>query len=108
DHGARQIMASEVDEFFYVTLMNERYPQMPISVEASAAIIKGMHRLSGASTKAQVRLLGSGAVLREVIAASDLLQRDWSVPTEVWSVTSFSELAREAREVDRWNRLHPE
>jgi pyruvate dehydrogenase E1 component len=54
-----------------------------------------------------VRLLGSGAILREVIAASDMLARDWQISTEVWSATSFSELARDARDVERWNRLHP-
>lgn len=55
----------------------------------------------------QVRLLGSGAILREVMAAAELLRQDWQVAAEVWSATSFGELAREAREVERWNRLHP-
>lgn len=54
-----------------------------------------------------MRLLGSGAILREAIAAADLLAGDWNIRSEIWSVTSFSELAREAREVERWNRLHP-
>ena len=70
------------------------------------AIIKGLYRLEGASA-AQVRLLGSGTLLREAQAAAQLLADDWQVASEVFSVTSFSELAREAREVERWNRLHP-
>ena len=55
-----------------------------------------------------MHLLGSGAILREVIAAAELLAKDWQVASDVWSVTSFSELARDAREVERYNRLHPE
>ena len=55
-----------------------------------------------------MRLLGSGTILREIIAAADLLAQDWNIAAEIYSVTSFSELAREAREVERWNRLHPE
>jgi pyruvate dehydrogenase E1 component len=66
----------------------------------------GTRDVEGASNK--VRLLGSGAILREVVAASALLAQDWRVSSEVWSVTSFSELAREARELERWNRLHPQ
>src|SRR5665213_1029278 len=69
-----------------------------------------MYRLSardGDSSAKNVRLLGSGAILREVMAASELLATDWQVSSDVWSVTSFSELAREARELERWNRLHP-
>jgi pyruvate dehydrogenase E1 component len=66
-----------------------------------------MYRFAAATGAAQVRLLGSGAILREVIAAADLLRDDWQVASEVWSVTSFSELARDARDVERWNRLHP-
>jgi pyruvate dehydrogenase E1 component len=109
DHGMRQMMERAVDEFYYVTVMNENYPQPSLPPQAKDGVIKGMYRLSscGAEGAPRIRLLGSGAILREVIAAADLLAGDWGVGSEVWSVTSFSELARDARETERWNRLHP-
>ncbi|UXZ25264.1 alpha-ketoglutarate dehydrogenase [Pseudomonas sp. YeP6b] len=107
DHGMRQMLEHDVDEFYYVTLMNENYPQPSLPQGVEAAIIKGMYRLQGAAA-AQVRLLGSGTLVREAQAAAQLLADDWQVASEVFSVTSFSELAREAREVERWNRLHPQ
>jgi pyruvate dehydrogenase E1 component len=110
DHGMRQMMERQEDVFYYVTLMNENYaqPSLPEAVEAD--IIKGLYRYAvhaPAGAKARVRLVGSGTILREVIAAAELLAQDWGVAAEVWSATSFSELAREAREVERFNRLHP-
>ncbi|WP_248751685.1 alpha-ketoglutarate dehydrogenase [Pseudomonas sp. MWU15-20650] len=107
DHGMRQMLEHDVDEFYYVTLMNENYPQPSLPLGMEAAIIKGMYRLEGA-TDAKVRLLGSGTLVREAQAAAQLLAEDWHVASEVFSVTSFSELARDAREVERWNRLHPQ
>ncbi|WP_104903075.1 alpha-ketoglutarate dehydrogenase [Pseudomonas sp. LH1G9] len=107
DHGMRQMLEHDVDEFYYVTLMNENYPQPSLPEGVEAAIIKGMYRLQGAPD-AQVRLLGSGTLVREAQAAAQLLADDWQVASEVYSVTSFSELARQAREVERWNRLHPQ
>lgn len=107
DHGMRQMLEQDVDEFYYVTLMNENYPQPSLPEGVEAAIIKGMYRLQGAAG-AQVRLLGSGTLVREAQAAAQLLADDWQVASEVFSVTSFSELARDAREVERWNRLHPQ
>lgn len=106
DHGMRQMLEHDVDEFYYVTLMNENYPQPSLPAGVEAAIIKGMYRLDG-SAGAKVRLLGSGTLVREAQAAAQLLADDWQVDSEVFSVTSFSELAREAREVERYNRLHP-
>jgi pyruvate dehydrogenase E1 component len=79
---------------------------LPAAVAES--IIKGMYCYARSAQQPRIRLLGSGAILREVIVAAQLLQDDWHIDTEVWSVTSFSELAREAREVERWERLHPE
>jgi len=110
DHGMRQMLERQVDEFYYITLMNENYaqPSLPQGVEQD--IIKGMYRFGtghASGAKAKVRLLGSGAILREVIAAAELLARDWSIDSEIFSATSFAELARDAREVERWNRLHP-
>lgn len=110
DHGMRQMLERQVDEFYYVTLMNENYPQPNLPEGAEPAIIKGMYRFAGhdcANARGSVHLLGSGAILREAIAAAQLLASDWNVASQVWSVTSFSELARDAREVERWNRLHP-
>ncbi len=107
DHGMRQMLEHDVDEFYYVTLMNENYPQPSLPQGVEAAIIKGMYRLQGAAD-AKVRLLGAGTLLREAQAAAQLLAEDWHVASEVFSVTSFSELARDAREVERCNRLHPQ
>lgn len=107
DHGMRQMLEHDVDEFYYVTLMNENYPQPSLPEGVEAAIIKGMYRLSG-QPDGKVRLLGSGTLVREAQAAAQLLADDWQIDAEVFSVTSFSELARDAREVERWNRLHPQ
>jgi len=106
DHGMRQMLEHDVDEFYYVTLMNENYPQPTLPQGMEAAIIKGMYRLEG-TAGAKARLIASGTLLREAQAAAQLLAEDWQVASEVFSVTSFSELARDAREVERWNRLHP-
>ncbi|MEO5764497.1 MAG: pyruvate dehydrogenase (acetyl-transferring), homodimeric type, partial [Casimicrobiaceae bacterium] len=110
DHGMRQMMERNADEFYYITVMNENYAQASLPDGVEAAVIRGMYRLGGAlpaNAHGHVRLLGSGAILREVIAAADLLATDWNVGSDTYSVTSFSELARDAREVERWNRLHP-
>jgi pyruvate dehydrogenase E1 component len=111
DHGMRRMMEQQADEFYYVTMMNENYaqPSLPSGVEL-ADIISGMYRYRHwqvSDSAKRVRLLGSGAILCEVIAAADLLAQDWNVSSEVYSVTSFSELAREAAVVQRWNRQHP-
>ncbi|MFP3496519.1 alpha-ketoglutarate dehydrogenase [Pseudomonas sp. SIMBA_059] len=110
DHGMRQMLERQVDEFYYVTLMNENYPQPSLPDGVEQAIIKGMYRFARhevEGARGRVQLLGSGAILREVIAAAELLASDWGIDSQVWSVTSFTELARDAREVERWNRLHP-
>jgi pyruvate dehydrogenase E1 component len=110
DHGARCMVEKSEDVFYYVTVMNENYAQPSLPAGAAQFVLKGMYRLTSTAEEGsggKVRLLGSGAILREVIAASQLLADDWQVSADVWSVTSFSELAREARDVGRWNRLHP-
>ena len=108
DHGARQMFEHGEDVFYYLTAMNENYPQPSIRVEDTSGIIKGMYLHSRTKgNNATIRLLGSGAILREVIAAAAMLSFDWGVDAEVWSVTSFAELAREARQIERENRLHP-
>jgi pyruvate dehydrogenase E1 component len=104
DHGSRQMLEAQRDEFYYLTVTNENYTHAPIEAAQYDDIVKGMRRYGtcGADDATPaVRLLGSGAILREVIAAAELLASDWGVAAEIWSVTSFSELAREAREVER-------
>jgi pyruvate dehydrogenase E1 component len=110
DHGARAMMEQGKDEFYYVTAMNENYaqPSMPVGVEND--IIKGLYCVESRTlheSSARVRLLGSGAILPQVLEAARRLEADWGVASEVWSATSFSELARNAREVERRNRLNP-
>jgi pyruvate dehydrogenase E1 component len=111
DHGMRQMLERNVDEFYYVTLMNENYAQPSLPQGVEQAIIRGMYRFGGhvvGGASGKVRLLGSGTILREVIAAAELLAQDWQIDSDIWSVTSFTELARECREAERWNRLHPQ
>ncbi len=112
--GARRMLEEQEDVFYYVTVMNENYPHPAMPADAREGIIRGMYRLSQAPAKSakqakpRVQLLGSGTILREVMAAAELLEQDWKVTADVWSVTSFTELRREGMEVDRWNRLHPD
>ncbi|WP_029891119.1 pyruvate dehydrogenase (acetyl-transferring), homodimeric type [Polycyclovorans algicola] len=109
-HGMQRMFVDGVDEYYYLSLYNENYshPALPPGVETG--IVKGMYLLRSAEAAKHdlhVQLLGSGALLREVIAAADLLAEEWGVTSDVWSAPSFSELAREACEVERWNLLHP-
>ncbi|MBE7246219.1 MAG: pyruvate dehydrogenase (acetyl-transferring), homodimeric type, partial [Actinomycetospora chiangmaiensis] len=109
DRGVRGMMEEGEDAFYYLTAMNENYAQPSMPVGAEAGILKGMYSLSGPEKGAgAVRLLGSGAILPEVMAAAELLTQDWGVAAEVFSVTSFSELARDAREAERRAMLDPE
>jgi pyruvate dehydrogenase E1 component len=109
DHGARRMLQENCDEFYYLTVMNENYAQPDLPAGAAEGVIRGMYRfvVCGDAQATQVRLLGAGAILREVLAAGELLRDEFAVTSEVWSVTSFSELAREARDCERWNRLNP-
>ena len=108
--GMRRMFAEHEPVYYYLTLMNENYPHpaMPEGVEQD--ILKGMYRLRtlGEDAVKRVRLLGSGTILREVEAAAEMLHEDHGVTVEVWSVTSFTELAREAQDVERWNLLNPD
>ena len=97
------------DEYYYLTLQNENYqhPAMPAGVEAG--IMKGLYLLTPCDkpSKKHVQLLGSGSILREVIAAAELLSSDWGVTSDIWSAPSFNELARDGRDAERWNLLNP-
>jgi pyruvate dehydrogenase E1 component len=107
--GLRRMYAEQESIFFYITCMNENYahPAMPKGVEQG--ILKGMYLLHvGGRGRVRVNLFGSGTILREVLAAAELLEKEFGVPADVFSVTSFSELRREALDAERWNMLHPD
>jgi pyruvate dehydrogenase E1 component len=108
--GMRRMLEEQEDVFYYVTVMNENYVHPPMPEGVHEGILRGMYLLRGAPGEGarRVQLLGSGTILREVLAAAELLQQDWNVAADVWSVTSFTELRREGMDVDRWNRLHPD
>src|SRR5437660_6770177 len=103
-------MAGEQEDvFFYLTLMNENYHHPAMPDGAQEGILRGMYRLRDAPADGEhrVQLLGSGTILNEVLAAADILQSDFGVTADVWSVTSFTQLRRDGIEVERWNMLHP-
>jgi pyruvate dehydrogenase E1 component len=107
--GMRRMFVEQENIFYYLTVMNENYPQPALPKGVEAGILKGAYLLTGGGRgKDRVTLLGSGTILREVQAAAQILENDYGVCAEVFSVTSFSELRREALEVERWNLLHPD
>ncbi len=108
--GLRRMFQEQENVYYYITVMNENYahPQLPKGCEEG--IRKGMYLLRegrDGSKNSQVQLLGSGTILREVMAAADLLEQDFKVSADIWSVTSFNELARDGDQTQRWNMLHP-
>ena len=109
--GMRRMHQEQEDVFYYITVMNENYahPAMPNGVEAG--IIRGLYLFdegkAKVATSPTVQLLGSGTILREVIAAAELLAKDFGVVSDVWSATSFNELRRDGLDCERWNMLHP-
>jgi pyruvate dehydrogenase E1 component len=107
--GLRRMVENQEDVFYYITLMNENYPHPAFAEGAREGILKGMYRLSdgGDAKGPRVQLLGSGTILREVIAAAQLLKKDWGVAADVWSCPSFTELRRDGIAAARWNLLHP-
>jgi pyruvate dehydrogenase E1 component len=107
--GIRRMYEEGENCFYYITTMNENYhqPDMPEGVEEG--IIKGLYKKQQIKSKHSltVQLLGAGAILREVEAAAEMLERDYGIAADVWSVTSVNELAREGKDCHRWNMLHP-
>jgi pyruvate dehydrogenase E1 component len=106
--GLRRMYQQQENVFYYITCMNENYvhPAIPRGVEEG--ILKGMYPLTiGGRGKVRVQLMGSGTILREVEEAASILERDFDIPADIWSVTSFSELRREALGTERWNNRHP-
>jgi pyruvate dehydrogenase E1 component len=106
--GLRRMYAEQEDVYYYLTVMNENYRHPPMPDGAEEGILRGMYLFrEGAPDGPRVQLLGSGTILREVIAAADLLQSDFGVAADVWSVPSFTELRRDGIAAERWNMLHP-
>lgn len=122
--GTRRMMAEQEDIYYYITVMNENYTHPDMPEDCAEGVIKGMYlfRDSGLGTRDSgksrgkgkkadvpcVQLLGSGTILREVIAAADMLKEDFGVESDIWSCPSFIELRRDGFDAERWNRLHPE
>jgi pyruvate dehydrogenase E1 component len=107
--GLQRMYEKEEDVFYYIMAMNEKYTQPEMPKGAEEGILKGMYLYKKAKkSKLQVQLFGSGAILREVIAASELLEQDFGVASSVWSVTSFNELHRDGMNTERLNMLNPE
>jgi pyruvate dehydrogenase E1 component len=111
-HGMQRMLEDQVDEYYYLTLMNENYPHPDMPEGAAEGILKGMYLLKDAGKpkkgELRVQLLGSGTILREAIAAAELLDKDFGVSADIWSCPSFTELRRDGFEAERWNRFHPE
>ncbi|HAS50211.1 MAG TPA: pyruvate dehydrogenase (acetyl-transferring), homodimeric type [Gammaproteobacteria bacterium] len=107
--GMRRMMQDQEDVYFYITLMNENYAHPELPEGAEAGIIKGLYLFKdgGESSGPRAQLLGSGTILREVIAAAELLRNDFNIAADIWSVTSFNELRRDGLSAERWNLLHP-
>jgi pyruvate dehydrogenase E1 component len=113
--GLRRMYAEQEDVFYYVTLMNENYEHPGLPDGAEKGIVRGLYLLregvapapDGAAAPPRVQLLGSGTILREVLAGADLLAEDFGVTADVWSAPSFTELRRDGLAVERWNMLHP-
>jgi pyruvate dehydrogenase E1 component len=106
--GLRRMYQEQESVFYYITCMNENYAHPAMPAGAEQGILRGMYPVrSGGEGKVRVTLFGSGTILREVLAAAELLEKDFGVPADVFSVTSFSELRRNALAAERWNLLHP-
>ncbi len=108
--GLRRMVGEQEDVFYYLTVMNEKYLQPAMPEGCEPGILKGMYlvRESAMAKAPRVQLLGSGTILREVLAAADMLEQDFGVAADVFSVTSFTELRRDGLAAERWNMLHPE
>jgi pyruvate dehydrogenase E1 component len=108
--GIRRMYQLGEDRFYYLTLYNENYPMPPMPADLNPeGVLRGIYRFRAAEKgKAVVQLFGSGPILNEALKAQQILAEKYNVPADVWSVTSYNELRREALEVERWNRLHPD
>ncbi len=108
-HGLKRMVEQQENVYFYITLLNENYPMPGLQTGTEEQIIKGMYLCKpGGKHKHRVQLLGSGTILRESIAAQELLDKEWGISADVWSCPSFNELGREGQDCERYNLLHPE
>ena len=105
--GIKEMVEDGTDVVYYLTLENENYNHPPIPENVTEDIIKGLYKIHG-TEKPTVRLLGSGPLMGETLAAAELLKNDWGIEPGIWNVTSFSELRRDAEETERWNLIHPD
>ncbi len=107
--GLKRMVEQQEDVFYYITLMNENYSHPGLQAGQEAGILKGMYRLkiSGKTASNRVQLMGSGTILREVIAAAELLEQEWDIAADIWSAPSFTLLARDGQDAERWNMLNP-
>lgn len=105
--GIKEMVEDGTDVIYYLTLENENYNHPPIPDNVTEDIIKGLYKIHG-TEKPTVRLLGSGPLMGETLAAAELLKNDWGIEPGIWNVTSFSELRRDAEETERWNLIHPD
>ncbi|MBE7940219.1 MULTISPECIES: pyruvate dehydrogenase (acetyl-transferring), homodimeric type [Ramlibacter] len=107
-NGLKRMVEKQDNVFYYLTLLNENYPMPGLIPGTEEQIVKGMYMCKpGAKLTPRVQLLGSGSILRESIAAQELLEKEWGVAADVWSCPSFNELARDGQDAERWNLLHP-
>ncbi|MEO5659285.1 MAG: pyruvate dehydrogenase (acetyl-transferring), homodimeric type, partial [Polaromonas sp.] len=107
-HGLKRMVEKQDNVYFYITLLNENYAMPGLQAGTEEQIIKGMYLCKeGPKLAPTVQLLGSGSILRESIAAQELLEKEWGVAANVWSCPSFNELARDGQSAERWNLLHP-
>ena len=110
--GLKRMHEKKENVFYYITTMNENYthPAMPKDKNCEEGILKGMYKIKEYSkyNKTKIQLMGSGTILREVMKCAEILQKDYQIDSEVWSVTSFSELSRDGVETERFNLLNPD
>ena len=110
--GLRRMHEKKENVFYYITTMNENYshPEMPKDKNTEEGILKGMYKIKDFDKhkKTKIQLLGSGTILREMISAAEILQKDYQIDSEIWSVTSFNELRKDGMEVERYNLLNPD
>jgi pyruvate dehydrogenase E1 component len=107
-HGLKRMVEKQDNVFYYLTLLNENYAMPGLTAGTEEQIIKGMYLCkAGGKHKTRVQLMGSGTILRESLAAQELLAKDWGIAADVWSCPSFNELTRDGQDVERFNMLHP-
>ncbi|MEO8662962.1 MAG: pyruvate dehydrogenase (acetyl-transferring), homodimeric type, partial [Bryobacteraceae bacterium] len=107
-NGIKRMYQDGEDVFFYLTVENENYPQPEMPAGVEEGILKGLYRVHKSTLgEPKVQLLGAGSILNEVIRAQAILESKFGIPADVYSVTSYNELRREALHTERWNRLHP-